>query len=108
MTVTWSPHAQDLFGDILVTIAEELSPDDACRWQDKFDQTVSVLCDTPFIGRYVAPKCFANPDDAEAEHLHQLLCGPYRIIYEIGKDRVSILSVRHCRMLIREDDTKWQ
>ena len=31
MDATWAPHARDLLGDILTTIALEQSPDDARR-----------------------------------------------------------------------------
>ena len=106
MDVIWSPHARDLLGDILTTIALEQSPDDARRWRQKIDAAAEPLLMHPLIGRNVPANCFFEPP-ADLERLHQLICGPYRIVYEATSAACYILSVRHCRMMLRTTDTFW-
>lgn len=35
MTILFSPHAESLFQDILLSLEDELSTADAIRWHDK-------------------------------------------------------------------------
>lgn len=43
MTPQFSPHAQLLFQDILLTIEEKLSYEDAVRWHDKIIGDIAKL-----------------------------------------------------------------
>jgi len=106
MEILWSPHARDLLGDILSTIALECSPEDAYYWRNKIDETTEPLCLHPLIGGNVPAKCFIEAPP-ELGRLHQLFCGPYRIVYETTSTACYILSVRHCRMMLRSTDTHW-
>lgn len=106
MTIQWSPHAQGLLADILCGIALNLYPEDAFRWQDKIDACVMQLEDFPFSGADIPHVCFETVP-ANAEQLRQILCRPYRIVYEVIDSEVHILSIRHARMLVIETDTFW-
>jgi len=104
--IIWSPHARDLLGDILTTITLDLSREDAHRWRKKINATVEPLLAHPLFGKNVPAKCFfETPDDLE--RLHQLICSPYRIVYEPTSVACYILSIRHCRMMLRNPDTCW-
>lgn len=81
MNVAWSPHANSLFLDILAQIEDVLSIEDAYRWRER------ILDD--------------------ADRLRQVICKPYRIVYEPVDGEIDILSIRHSRMLVTKDDTAW-
>jgi len=81
MNVVWSPHANSLFLDILAQIEDVLSIEDAYRWRER------ILDD--------------------ADRLRQVICKPYRIVYEPVNGEIHILSIRHSRMLVTMDDTVW-
>ena len=81
MNVVWSPHANNLFLDILAQIEDVLSIEDAYRWRER------ILDD--------------------ADRLRQVICKPYRIVYEPVNGEIHILSIRHSRMLVTMDDTVW-
>ena len=101
-----SPRARELLADILSTITLELSPEDAHRWADKFHTAFQQLTSFPQLGPKVPHDCFVFiPPNADS--LHQLIIKCYRTIYEIVNDQICILSVRHCRQLLRETDTYW-
>ena len=106
MTPQFSPHAQSLFQDILLTIQEKLSYEDAVRWHDKIIGTIAQLEDLPLSCPAVPLECF-NVIPPNPERLHQLIVGPYRIVYEVIEGEVHVLSVRHGRMLVTIDDTSW-
>lgn len=106
MIVKLSPHATALVEDILDSIANALSWDDALRWYEKIQKAVLVLEDFPQSGTGVPDKCFQTVPDG-VERLRQTFCLPYRIVYEIVDDEVHVLSIRHSRMLVADSDTAW-
>ena len=106
MKPQWSPHAKLLLADILHTIAIKLSPQDAARWSLNIQETSDNLEFFPALGATIPAECFsAVPENAD--RLRQLICKPYRIVYEPVDDEVHILSIRHARMLVTESDTVW-
>ena len=106
MTPQFSPHAQLLFQDILLTIADKLSYEDAIRWHDKIIGEVAQLEHLPLSRPNVPLECF-NTVPPNPERLHQLIVKPYRIVYEVVCNVVHVLSIRHSRMLVADTDTYW-
>ena len=107
MKVLLSPHAESLLEDIVLGIAETLSVEDGLRWEDKLRQTTLTLSEFPNIGTAIPTECFDTPPK-NADSLRQIFCGPYRIVYETIENKIHILSIRHSRMLVTENDTVWQ
>ena len=106
MNVVWSPHANNLFLDILAQIEDALSIEDAYRWRERILDDADRLADFPFSGSIVPAECF-HTIPANADRLRQVIVKPYRIVYEPVGDEVHILSIRHSRMLVTMDDTAW-
>lgn len=104
--IQWSPHAKEQFMNILAEIGQALSPEDAFRWRQTILSHISTLADFPKIGMRIPKACFLTvPDNASA--LRQTFCKPYRIVYEHVGNKINILSLHHCRMLVHESDTFW-
>ena len=106
MNVAWSPHANSLFLDVLALIEDSLSIEDAYRWRERILDDVDRLANFPLSGTIVPVECF-HTIPANAERLRQVICKPYRIVYEPVDDEIHILSIRHSRMLVTMDDTVW-
>ena len=106
MIVLWSPHAETLLDDIVIGIAEALSVDDGLRWEGKLRNAAADIGEFPFSGPVVPTECF-HTIPANADRLRQIICKPYRIVYEPVGDEIHILSIRHSRMLVTMDDTVW-
>ena len=106
MNVVWSPHANNLFLDILAQIEAALSIEDAYRWRERILDDADRLADFPFSGPIVPVECF-HTIPANADRLRQVIVKPYRIVYEPVDDEIHILSIRHSRMLVTRDDTVW-
>ena len=106
MKPKWSPHAKGLLADILHTITYELSEADASRWNHRIQSASDQLADFPNIGTGIPLACFQTIPE-NIDHLRQIICKPYRIVYEPVDDEIHILSIRHARMLIADGDTNW-
>lgn len=106
MNIAWSPHAEALLDDIVIGIAEALSVDDGLAWEIKLRTAANQLADFPNIGTMIPLVCF-HTIPANADRLRQIICRPYRIVYEPAEGEIHILSIRHARMLVAEDDTNW-
>lgn len=106
MNINWSPHAIFLQNEILNQIREALSSLDAAKWYERICEAVESLADFPNHGSGIPLACFDEIPE-NAERLRQVFCKPYRIVYESIEDEIHILSIRHSRMLITEDDATW-
>jgi plasmid stabilization system protein ParE len=106
MTIAWSPHARALQDDVLGQIRAALSAEDALRWYNRIEAAVAQLADFPDLGTAIPLVCF-HTVPPNADRLRQIICKPYRIVYEPVDGEIHILSIRHARMLIAEGDTDW-
>ena len=106
MKPKWSPHAKGLLADILHTITYELSEEDATRWNHRIQAASDQLADFPNLGPAIPHVCF-HTIPANVDRLRQIICKPYRIVYELVDGEIHVLSIRHARMLIAEGDTNW-
>ena len=106
MNNDWSISAGNQLRKILRTIACELSKEDAQRWRAKIRDAVRPLRTYPDIGSVVPSECFAYPPTANAS-FRQIICSPYRIIYETVADTNRILAVLHERQMVFPGDVRW-
>ncbi len=106
MKIRWSPHANSLFLDVLLQIEQALYIDDAYRWRERILKEVGQLADFPFLGPEIPIECFESLPE-NVDRLRQIVCNPYRIVYEIVDSEIHVLSIRHTRMLIADGDTRW-
>ena len=106
MIVVWSPHAESLLEDIVLDIAREVSPDDGIHWEYRLRKDASGLADFPLSCPVVPRECF-HEVPPNPKRLRQLICKPYRIVYEIVGSECRVLSIRHGRMLVALSDTYW-
>ena len=95
MKVTWSPRALDRAYDIVRRI-EENDPLASERWVNGALNKTKVLENFPSMGR-VVPE-INDPTTRE------LIYGDYRIIYRYDQQSVEILTVRHSKQLLSEEE----
>ena len=88
------------------TIAHELSREDAQRWRVKTREAVRPLRTYPDVGSVVPPECFAYPPTVNAR-LRQIICSPYRIIYETVANTNRILAILYERQMVFPGDMRW-
>ena len=105
-SVKWSPHAESLLEEIVLSIATALYPDDGIHWELRLREAAEVLGEFPFSHSTIPIECY-HTVPPNPERLHQLIVKPYRIVYEIVESEVHILSIRHGHMLVALDDTNW-
>jgi addiction module RelE/StbE family toxin len=90
--VVWSPRAIKDINEIAEYIAKE-SLQYAKAQVKLFIELAEGLEDHPHRGR-VVPELGMN-------NIRQVLCGHYRIIYEISEETVGILTVHHQSRLLK-------
>ena len=95
MIIIWSPLAVDRAGDIADYIALD-NPAAANRWVETLFEKVTVLKFTPKLGRQVP--------EIGRDDIRELFFGNYRIIYRVGANEISILTVRHGKQLLPVDE----
>ena len=93
--ILWSPLAVDRVSEITEYIAND-SPNAANQWVDSLFQSIERLEQFPQSGRMLPE--FNNPK------LREILFGQYRIIYRIEGNTVSILTVRHGKQILPDED----
>jgi toxin ParE1/3/4 len=95
MKVQWSPLAVTRLEDIVDYIALD-SPETARRWAERILEAVGTLKDAPKMGRKVP--------EIERNDIRELILGNYRIIYRVGVSMISILTVRHGKQLLPDEE----
>lgn len=94
MRVDWSPQALQQAAEIVDHIAED-RPRAALKWLDGLESRLTALPGLPEQGRVV-------PEWYEPS-VRELIYKRHRIIYEVHRDRVELLSIRHSREQIDDD-----
>ena len=97
MRIIWSETASMRANEILDYIAKD-SVNESKKWIKKVLTEVDRLEIFPEFGRVVP-----NFND---EYLREIIFGSYRIIYELKKDAIEILTVWHSRRLLNKEDLK--
>jgi plasmid stabilization system protein ParE len=93
--IVWSPRAIKDIDEIATYIAKD-SLQYAEAQTRLFFSTVEVLERYPYRGRVVP--------ELGADNIRQLLCGHYRIIYEVfSEDEIGILTVHHQARLLKNN-----
>ena len=97
MKIIWSPLAIDRTTEIAEYIAQD-NPSAAALWVETLFEKVQLLKSSPQSGRVVP--------ETDREDIRELIYGNYRIIYKVEKTRISVLTVRHGKQILPEEDTK--
>lgn len=95
MRIKWSPLAIERVSEIAEYIAQN-NPQAAAKWVDTVFTKAKRLNDFPKSGRKVP--------EANRTDILEILYGNYRIIYKVGQNEVSILTVRHGRQILPQED----
>jgi len=95
MKIIWSPLAIDR----VTEIAEYIAFDNllaAQNWIEQVFERVNILKSSPKMGRTVP--------EIERDEIREILYGNYRIIYHYSVQKISILTVRHGKQILPEDE----
>ncbi len=95
MRVIWSP----LSIDRITEIARYISEEDRSAAVDLVNHLFSRV---EQLGNY--PESGQTVPELNRTDIRQLVDGSYRIIYRVGTDNISILTVRHHRQNLSEED----
>ena len=95
MKIQWSPLAIKRMSEISDYIAQN-SPVAAEKWIHSIFDRVEQIKDFSQSGRFVP--------EINRKDIRELIIVNYRIIYRIETHTVSILTVRHLRQILPEED----
>ncbi len=95
MKIIWSSLAIDRVTEIADYIAQD-NIDASNKWIENIFKEVEKLYKFPEIDRIV-PEININ-------NIRELIYGNYRIIYHLGKQEISILTVRHFMQILPVDE----
>jgi len=97
MKITWSETAIIRADDISNFIAED-SVNEATKWLIQLFIEVERLKIFPEFGRLVP--------GFNDEYLREIIFGNYRIIYELKKNAIEVLTIWHSRKLLNKESLK--
>ena len=95
MKIIWSPLSLER----IIEISENISidkPGASKKWVESIFSTVERLKKFPQSGRVVP--------EVDRKDIQEILLGNYRIIYRIDKKSIFVLTVRHGKQLLSEED----
>ena len=95
MKIVWSPLAIERVSEIAQYIAQD-SPGAAVKWIDTVFKKVKRLKKFPKSGR--------RAPETRRMDIQEILYGNYRIIYRISPNDVSILTVRHGKQILPQEE----
>lgn len=99
MKVIWTDTAKWQLRQILCTIRDALSPEDASRWYWKIKNAALQLADFPLIGAPLPPVTHKGFDDF-FKGLRQIVVPPYRIVYELKEDVCEVLFCQRTEQML--------
>lgn len=92
--ISWSPRGKKRLLECMRHIAEQCQDwPTVIIWRDSVYKQVEHLEDFPLSGVMVR--------EIGRKDIRQILLGNYRIIYRVKNNIPEIISIRHCRILIR-------
>ena len=97
MIVRWTPLAIERLSDIVEYISVD-NPNAAIKWAEEVFEKVNHLEKYPESGR-ILPEF--NKSD-----LREIIFNNYRIIYRSERKQIAILTVKHCRQVIKKEELK--
>jgi len=97
MELEWSPLAVQRVVEIAKYIAMD-KPTVANDWAIEIFDFVENLIDFPQLGRVVP--------EINDKNYREIIKGNYRIIYRVGLNNISILTVRHGKQILPIDELK--
>ncbi|MGB4592221.1 MAG: type II toxin-antitoxin system RelE/ParE family toxin [Coriobacteriia bacterium] len=95
MKVAWTEHAYEQLDEAMAFIARD-RPDAALSWLDRILQAADDLRELPERGRIVP--------EASRSDIRELIISPYRLVYRIDADSVTVTMVLHERQNVTGDD----
>ncbi len=95
MKIKWSPLSIDRVTEIALYIATD-KVGAADKWIDSIFSDVEKLSKFPQSGRIVP--------EFKKENIRELIHGNYRIIYQVSQSEIEILTVRHGKQLLDDND----
>ena len=95
MKVIWTENAVNKLEEFADFIALDNSHA-ALKWTEKIRKSVNKIALFSQRGRIVP--------EIKRNDIHEIIEGNYHIIYRIESDRISILTIRHCKQLLSKGD----
>ncbi len=95
MKIIWSPVAIERVTEIAEYIAFD-NPTAAQKWVEQVFTKVGLLQSSPQMGRIVP--------EIEREEIREIVYGNYRIVYHLSVRKISILTVRHGKQILPEEE----
>ena len=95
MKIKWSPLSIERVTEIALYIAND-KVGAADKWIDSVFSAVKKLSKFPQSGRIVP--------EFKKEDIRELIHGNYRIIYQVSKTKIEILTIRHGMQILDNKD----
>ncbi len=95
MKIIWSPLAVERTSEIAEYITIDNSSA-AVAWVEKIFEKVDLLKLSPQMGREVS--------EISRKDIREIIFSNYRIIYQIEKIKISILTIRHGKQILPIDE----
>ena len=97
MKLIWTRRAADQLESVVEAIAVD-HPCAAAEWAGRIVDAAEELRRLPLRGRKV-------PEFAD-RIVRELVLPPYRVIYEPAADHLTLLSIKHCRQELSDEDVR--
>lgn len=95
MKLIWTELAVEKLEELADYIALD-KPLAALKWTETIQKSVIKLTKFPQLGRDVP--------EIKRSDIREIIDENYRIIYRVETERISILTIRHCKQLLNQKD----